>query len=400
MKLIDTVQTSFKAVLSYRIRSLLIILAMALGVAAVVVLTALGDGARNYVINQFSSIGTNLLVVLPGRAETSGAFLGAVLGQTPRDLTLKDAQLIGRLPQVRRYAPLNVGEAELSAANRLRAVTVLGSNAHLIPIRHMVLAQGSFLAHGTENNAQIVLGAKIANEFFPRVQAIGQRVRLGDSRFLVSGVLMSQGETMGYNTDEIVIIPIGYAQAMFNTTSLFRILIEAKSHSEIEPAKQAILATVKQNHDGEEDITVITQDAILSTFDRILQALTLAVSGIAAISLIVAGILVMNVMLVAVSQRTAEIGLLKAIGASSADIRRLFFAEAVLLSLAGAILGFLLGQFGSLMLRLTFPQLPAWPPAWASMAGITVALITGILASMLPASKAAKLDAVNALGKK
>lgn len=400
MKLIDTVQTSFKAVLSYRIRSLLIILAMALGVAAVVVLTALGDGARNYVINQFSSIGTNLLVVLPGRAETSGAFLGAVLGQTPRDLTLKDAQLIGRLPQVRRYAPLNVGEAELSAANRLRAVTVLGSNAHLIPIRHMVLAQGSFLAHGTENNAQIVLGAKIANEFFPRTQAIGQRVRLGDSRFLVSGVLMSQGETMGYNTDEIVIIPIGYAQAMFNTTSLFRILIEAKSHSEIEPAKQAILATVKQNHDGEEDITVITQDAILSTFDRILQALTLAVAGIAAISLIVAGILVMNVMLVAVSQRTAEIGLLKAIGASSADIRRLFFAEAVLLSLAGAILGFLLGQFGSLMLRLTFPQLPAWPPAWASMAGITVALITGILASMLPASKAAKLDAVNALGKK
>ncbi len=400
MRLVDTVQTSYKAVLSYRIRSLLIILAMALGVAAVVVLTALGDGARNYVINQFSSIGTNLLVVLPGRAETSGAFLGAVLGQTPRDLTLKDAQLIGRLPQVRRYAPLNVGEAELSAANRLRAVTVLGSNAHLIPIRHMVLAQGSFLAHGTESNAQIVLGAKIASEFFPRTQAIGQRVRLGDSRFLVSGVLMSQGETMGYNTDEIVIIPIGHAQVMFNTTSLFRILIEAKSHSEIEPAKQAILATVKQSHDGEEDITVITQDAILSTFDRILQALTLAVAGIAAISLIVAGILVMNVMLVAVSQRTAEIGLLKAIGASSADIRRLFFAEAVLLSLAGAILGFLLGQFGSLMLRLTFPQLPAWPPAWASMAGITVALITGILASMLPASKAAKLDAVNALGKK
>ncbi|MBY0475558.1 MAG: ABC transporter permease [Nitrosomonas sp.] len=400
MRLVDTVQTSFKTVLSYRIRSLLIILAMALGVAAVVVLTALGDGARNYVINQFSSIGTNLLVVLPGRAETSGAFLGAVLGQTPRDLTLKDAQLIGRLPQVRRYAPLNVGEAELSAANRLRAVTVLGSNVHLIPIRHMVLAQGSFLAHGTENNAQIVLGAKIAREFFPRTQAIGQRVRLGDSRFLVSGVLMSQGETMGYNTDEIVIIPIGHAQVMFNTTSLFRILIEAKSHSEIEPAKQAILATVKQSHDGEEDITVITQDAILSTFNRILQALTLAVAGIAAISLIVAGILVMNVMLVAVSQRTAEIGLLKAIGASSVDIRRLFFTEAVLLSLAGAILGFLLGQFGSLMLRLTFPQLPAWPPVWASMAGITVALITGILASMLPASKAAKLDAVNALGKK
>jgi len=400
MTLVDTLQTSFKTVLSYRLRSLLIILAMALGVAAVVVLTALGDGARNYVINQFSSIGTNLLIVLPGRAETSGSFLGAVLGQTPRDLTLKDAQLVGRLPQVRRYAPLNVGEAELSAANRLRAVTVLGSNANLIPIRHMKLAQGSFMAQGTESSAQIVLGAKIAKEFFPRTQAVGQRIRLGDSRFLVSGVLMSQGETMGFNTDEIVIIPIDYAQAMFNTTSLFRILIEAKSHSEIEPAKQAVLATMKQSHDGEEDITVITQDAILSTFDRILQALTMAVAGIAAISLIVAGVLVMNVMLVAVSQRTAEIGLLKAIGATSADIRRLFFAEAILLSMAGAILGFLLGQFGSLMLRLAFPQLPAWPPAWATIAGIMVALTTGVLASILPASKAAKLDAVNALGKK
>jgi len=400
MTLVDTLQTSFKTVLSYRLRSLLIVLAMALGVAAVVILTALGDGARNYVINQFSSIGTNLLVVLPGRAETSGSFLGAVLGQTPRDLTLKDAQLIGRLPQVRRYAPLNVGEAELSAANRLRAVTVLGSNANLIPIRHMKLAQGNFMAQGAESNAQIVLGAKIANEFFPRTQAVGQRIRLGDSRFLVSGVLMSQGETMGFNTDEIVIIPIDYAQTMFNTTSLFRILIEAKSHNEIEPAKQAVLATMKQSHDGEEDITVITQDAILSTFDRILQALTMAVAGIAAISLIVAGILVMNVMLVAVSQRTAEIGLLKAIGATSADIRRLFFAEAILLSMVGAILGFLLGQFGSLMLRLALPQLPAWPPAWATIAGIMVALITGILASILPASKAAQLDAVNALGKK
>ncbi|PTQ79950.1 ABC transporter permease [Nitrosomonas ureae] len=400
MTLVDTLQTSFKTVLSYRLRSFLIVFAMALGVAAVVILTALGDGARNYVINQFSSIGTNLLAVLPGRAETSGSFLGAVLGQTPRDLTLKDAQLIGRLPQVRRYAPLNVGEAELSAANRLRAVTVLGSNANLIPIRHMKLAQGSFMVQGTESNAQIVLGAKIAKEFFPRTQAVGQRIRLGDSRFLVSGVLMSQGETMGFNTDEIVIIPIDYAQTMFNTTSLFRILIEAKSHSEIEPAKQAILATMKQSHDGEEDITVITQDAILSTFDRILQALTMAVAGIAAISLVVAGILVMNVMLVAVSQRTAEIGLLKAIGATSADIRRLFFAEAILLSVVGAILGFLLGQFGSLMLRLALPQLPAWPPVWATIAGIMVALTTGVLASIVPASKAAKLDAVNALGKK
>ncbi|SFP88869.1 putative ABC transport system permease protein [Nitrosomonas cryotolerans] len=400
MTLYDTLSLSFKAITSYRTRSLLIILAMALGVAAVIMLTALGDGARQYVANQFSSIGTNLIIVMPGRAETSGAFLGAALGQTPRDLTLKDAQLLGRLPQIRRYAPLNVGAIELSAANRLREVTVLGSTADLIPIRHMNLAQGHFLSQGSEHSAQIVLGAKLAHEFFPRSQAIGQRVRLGERRFLVSGVLASQGESMGYNTDEIVIIPIEHAQALFNTSSLFRILIEAKSSLDIQSAKQAIQATLKQSHDGEDDITVITQDAVLKTFDRILRALTLAVAGIAAISLAVAGILVMNVMLVAVSQRTSEIGLLKAIGASAADIRHLFFAEALWLSLAGASIGFLLGQLGSLALRLAYPQLPAWAPVWASLAGISVALLTGILASLFPARRAARLDAVTALNKK
>ncbi len=400
MTLFDTLQTSLRTVISYRIRSVLIVLAMSFGVAAVVILTALGDGARNFVINQFSSIGTNLLVVLPGRAETTGSFPGAVLGQTPRDLTLHDAQLLGRLPQVKRYAPLSIGAAELSIPNRLREVTVLGSNADLIPIRHMKLAQGSFLQHGSGRSAQIVLGAKIANEFFPRIPAIGQHIRLGDSRFLVSGILAPQGESMGFNTDEIVIIPVDYAQALFNTTSLFRILVEAKNHGQIESTKQAILAALKQSHDGENDSTVITQDAILATFDRILEALTLAVAGIAAISLIVAGILVMNVMLVAVNQRTAEIGLLKAIGATSMDIRRLFFTEAAWLSLVGALLGFILGQLGSLLIRIAYPQLPAWAPVWASLAAIGIALFTGIAASTVPAVKASRLNPVTALGKK
>lgn len=400
MTLFDTLQTSLRTVISYRIRSVLIVLAMSLGVAAVVILTALGDGARNFVINQFSSIGTNLLVVLPGRAETTGSFPGAVLGQTPRDLTLHDAQLFGRLPQVKRYAPLSIGAAELSIPNRLREVTVLGSNADLIPIRHMKLEQGSFLQHGSGRSAQIVLGAKIANEFFPRIPAIGQHIRLGDSRFLVSGILAPQGESMGFNTDEIVIIPVDYAQALFNTTSLFRILVEAKNHDQIESTKQAILAALKQSHDGENDSTVITQDAILATFDRILEALTLAVAGIAAISLIVAGILVMNVMLAAVNQRTAEIGLLKAIGATSMDIRRLFFTEAAWLSLVGALLGFIFGQLGSLLIRIAYPQLPAWAPVWASLAAIGIALFTGIAASTLPAVKASRLNPVTALGKK
>ncbi|SET34714.1 putative ABC transport system permease protein [Nitrosospira multiformis] len=402
MKLRDTLSLSIRTVASYRTRSLLIILAMSLGVAAVVVLTALGDGARGYVVRQFSSVGTNLIIVLPGRAETSGGFPGAALGQTPRDLTLEDARSLVHLPQIRRYAPLNVGVAELASAGRLREVTVLGSTADILPIRHMNLAQGSFLARekGSERSAQIVLGAQLAQEFFPQNSPIGQRVRLGDRRFLVSGVLAPQGETMGFNTDEIVIIPIDYAQALFNTSSLFRILVETRSRSDLLPAKEAIRNILKQRHDGEEDITVITHDAVLATFDRILRALTLGVGGIAAISLAVAGILVMNVMLVSVSQRTSEVGLLKALGAPSSEIHRLFLAEALWLSLAGGIAGFALGQFGSLLIRLAYPQLPAWPPLWANIAGVGVAFVTGLLASLLPAARAARLDPVRALSGK
>lgn len=400
MTLRDTLALSFRTVASYRTRSLLIVLAMALGVAAVVVLTALGDGARRYVVGQFSSLGSNLIFVLPGRAETSGGFPGAALGQTPRDLTLEDARFIGRLPQVRRMAPLNVGEAELTYGGRLREVTVLGSTAELLPIRNMRLSQGSFLASGSERSAQIVLGSTLAREFFPDGEAVGRRVRLGDNRFRVSGVLAPQGEAMGFNSDEVAIIPVDYAQEMFNTNSLFRILIEARSRSGIEPAKAAIGHLLKLRHEGEEDVTVITQDAILATFDRILRALTLGVAGIAAISLAVAGILVMNVMLVAVAQRTAEIGLLKALGAPAADIRRLFFAEALWLSLAGGAIGYVLGNAGAWAIRLAYPQLPAWPPAWASAAGIATAVATGIIASLLPAARAARLDPVLALSGK
>jgi putative ABC transport system permease protein len=400
MKARDTFTLSFRTVVSYRLRALLILLAMALGVAAVVTLTALGDGARRFVVNQFASLGSNLIIVLPGRAETSGGLPGAIVGETPRDLTLDDAESLTTLGGVRRYAPLNVGVSEISTGGRLREVTILGSTSELVAIRHMKLAQGNFTAGNGPNPAEIVLGAKLARELFPAGNVVGQRIRLADRRFRITGVFASQGESMGFNTDEIAMIPIDHAQALLNTESLFRILVEASSRNAIEPAKAAIREAIKLRHDGEEDVTVITQDAVLTTFDRIFRALTLAVSGIAAISLAVAGILVMNVMLVAVSQRTAEIGLLKALGATRRNIKQLFLMETLWLSLAGAATGIALGYTGSFILRLAYPQLPAYPPAWASLAAIGTALLTGILASLLPASRAAKLNPVLALSRR
>jgi putative ABC transport system permease protein len=196
-----------------------------------------------------------------------------------------------------------------------------------------------------------------------------------------------------------VFVPAGVAQSMFNTNTLFRILIEARSRGEIEAVKGEVAGVLKARHGGEEDTTVITQDAVLATFDKLLRALTAAVAGIAAISLAVAGILVMNVMLVAVTQRTGEIGLLKALGARAATIRNAFMAEAAMLSLVGALTGYGLGLFGAFVLRQLYPVFPAYPPDWAVIAALGTALTTGLLFGIMPARRAARLDPVQALMK-
>jgi putative ABC transport system permease protein len=229
---------------------------------------------------------------------------------------------------------------------------------------------------------------------------LGQLVRIGDRRFRVVGVLASSGQGMGMNTDDLVMVPVAQAQAMFNSSTLFRILVEANSREAIESVKTQVADLIKQRHDGEQDVTVITQDAVLATFDRLLGTLTLGVAGIAAISLAVAGILVMNVMLVSVTQRTAEIGLLKALGATGGTIRQVFLMEASMLSLAGAGVGYVLGQLGAAVVRQLYPTFPAYPPDWAVLAGLATALVTGVLFGVLPARRAAQLDPVQALSKR
>ena len=401
MKLVDALQYASGSLRGSRTRTLLMIIAMTIGVAAVVVLTALGEGARRYVIGQFSSLGSNLVIVLPGRSETAGVNPGMLLGQTARDIVVDDAEALLRSPAVRRIAPLTLGAAQASHGARNREVIVLGSTADLLPIRHMELAQGQFLPRIDINTAMsvCVLGAKVRRELFGSETAVGAWLRIGDRRFRVIGLLADQGESMGMNTDDLVIIPVASAHNLFNTQALFRVLVEAKNRDMIEPAKHDVEEIMKRRH-GELDVTVITQDAVLATFDRILRALTLAVGGIAAISLSVAGVLIMNVMLIAVAQRTQEIGLMKALGAPQGEIRRLFFAEAALLSLVGSLVGWLLGEAGSVVIGQVYPTLPVSAPWWAVLAAVGTALLTGILFSVLPARRAAQLDPVAALSKR
>ncbi len=398
----DTLRFATRAALGYPLRTSLMVLAMAIGVAAVVVLTALGDGARRYVVGEFASLGANLIIVLPGRNETGGVNAGSFITSTPRDLTVNDAAALLRAPLVSRIAPLSVGNSEISVGGRLRDVMVLGTNADYLDIRQYSVAQGRFLPREDLGRASAVavIGDKIRRELFGAEAAVGRMVRVGDTRLRVIGVMAPAGQGLGMTTDELVMVPVATAQAMFNTNTLFRIMVEARNREALAPAQKQLEDILRARRDGELDVTLITQDAVLGTFDRILGALTMGVAGIAAISLAVAGILVMNVMLVAVTQRTGEIGLLKALGATARDIRFAFLTEAALLSIAGALVGYGLGHLGAWGIRLAYPVLPAWPPDWAVAAGLGTALGTGLLFGVLPARRAARLDPVQALAKR
>lgn len=402
MTLADTFSLAWGSLAHQRGRTLLIALAMSIGVGSVVVLTALGEGARRYVLEQFASLGTNLLIVLPGRAETTGSSPGVLSGQTTRDLTLADAEAAARLRGVARVAPLNVGVAEISRGALSREAVLIGASAEMLHIRHMKVALGRYLPTGPLDQATpvCVLGERIRAELFGKANPLGEWVRIGDRRFRVIGVLATQGQQMGFNTDETVGVPVAAAQQLFNTESLFRILIEARGREQVPAVKAALLDLLKLRHEGEADVTVITQDAVLATFDRILTALTLAVAGIAAISLGVAGVLIMNVMLVSVAQRRSEIGLLKAVGATAGQVRGLFLAEALLIALLGSVGGLLLGLAAGSALGWLYPVLPITPPLWAVAAALVTALTAALLFAWLPARRAARLDAALALARR
>ena len=323
------------------------------------------------------------------------------MGETPRDLTLSDALALQRSSAVLRVAPIIVGSAPVSHGALEREVTILGSSAELYPVRNLTMAQGRFIPEGEIRRAEAfcVLGDKAKSELFGNRSPLGRFVRIGERRFRVIGVLSKKGQSLGVDISDVAIIPVASAQALFDRRSLFRILVQARNRESVSRAKQDILSIIAKRHDGEDDVTVITQDALLSTFDRILKTLTFAVAGIAAISLVVAGILIMNVMLIAVSQRTNEIGLLKAIGARSRQILMLFLVESALLAITGAAAGLALSVAGLWVLAEMFPDFPIAVPWWAPTAAVFTAMATGMLFGWLPARRGARLDPVMALGR-
>ncbi len=382
-------------------RSGMMLLAVAIGVAAVIMLTALGEGARRYVTSEFASLGTNLVIVIPGRTSTGGVSPSLMSGDTPRDLTLGDLEAVRRIPSVADAAPLVVGQGTVSSGRRERETTVLGTTASWLNVRQWKVQRGEFLpAEQSDRGTSVcVIGAKVARELYPDGAPIGQWLRIGDRRFRIIGMLGTEGRSVGFDAQEVVMIPVASALTMYNKTSLFRILAQARDHDQMQSTRAKVIATLRQRHQDEEDVTVVTQDAMLTTFNGIFGALTAALAGIAGISLLVAGILIMNVMLVAVSQRTAEVGLLKALGAKPRQITLIFLTEAVLLAALGAMIGLAIGSGATAVMRKVLP-IEAVAPTWATIAAVVIALASGLIFGILPARKAARLDPVLALSRK
>ncbi|MDX1776070.1 MAG: ABC transporter permease [Desulfobulbales bacterium] len=397
----DILMFSMQAATASRSRTILTLLAMAIGVSSVILLISLGESGRRYVIDQFASLGTNLLIVIPGRSETTGG-PPPLLGETPRDLTLDDAIALRQSTAIRRVAPIIAGSAPVSVKQLEREMIIMGSSADLLEVRRLTMSQGSFLPPGDldRGGTVCVIGLKGRKELFGNQQALGKWLRIGDRRFRVIGVLADTGVSLGDDMGEVVIIPVATAQSLFNKASLFRIVVEAVDEDAIERARESILSIIRARHDGEDDITVITQDAILATFDKIFKALTMTVAGIAGISLVVAGIMIMNIMLVAISNRRSEIGLLKALGAPRAQIVGLFLTESALLSFAGAVLGFFLALGAMELLAFIFPEYNLALAPWSPVMATGLALGTGIIFGVLPARRASMLEPALALSRR
>lgn len=402
MKLLDLLRFTLLALSRQRFRSSMLLTAVGLGVGAVVVLTALGEGARGYVLGEFAFLGKDTVIIIPGRKETTGG-MPPLTGVATRDITLEQVEVLQRsVPGVTALAPIIMGNGPVSFKSRERDSLVVGTTAAFFPLRELEVAQGSSLPELAlgEGKQVAVIGQKLKEALFDNRRAIGQWIRLRDYRFRVVGVLAGSGDSFGADLSEAMFIPVASAQAVFNVNGLFRVALKVKENYQVEAVKSAIEKQMQALHNGEQDVTIISPDAMLSTFDSILQVMTLGVAGIGAISLVVSGILVMNVTLMSVKQRTGEIGLLKALGAPSSQVRTLFLTEAALIAAAGAVLGILLGNLVVFIATQLYPDVPFATPAWALWASLALAIGTALLFAWLPAQQAADMEPVDALGKK
>jgi putative ABC transport system permease protein len=392
----DFIRFTYGSVKAHRLRTALTALGIAVGITAVILLTSIGEGLHRFVIAEFTQFGTNIIGVTPGRIQTHGASLGSL--NTVRPLTVEDALALRRAPRITASNPMVQGNADVNYSGKSRRVTLYGVGPDFVKALSMRVAIGEFLPQEDPRSARAlaVLGSKVAQEFFGGGNPLGSRIRVGGERFRVVGVMRSKGQVLGFDLDDTVFIPVGRALEMFDRESLMEIQVTYEPTAPLAEVEGGIKRILVARH-GAEDFTITPQQKMLEVFGTVLDAVTFAVAAIGGISLIVGGVGILTILTIAVAERTSEIGLLRAVGATRRSILLLFLGEAALLAAIGGTAGLLLGWAIALLLQLTLPALPVHTPwSYAVLAELT-AVAVGLAAGVLPARRAARLDPLEAL---
>ena len=392
----DALQLAFRAITAQRLRSFLTLLGIAVGIAAVILLTSIGEGIHRFVLGEFSQFGTNVIGLHPGKTKTGGQPSG--LPTSARPLSLDDARALASLPHVVAVTPSIWGNAEVGANGRLRRTLVYGVGPQMLQVFKGSVRAGQFLPPEDAENARalVVLGAKLKDELYGSENPLGGRLRIGPNQFRIIGVLEPKGQFLGIDLDDTAFVPAARALEAFNREGLNEINLAAEEGVPSAIVAKAVRERMIARH-GREDFTIITQEEMMATLSKILNVLTMAVGALGGISLLVGGVGIVTIMTIAVSERTGEIGLLVALGAPRRTILLLFLGEAVALSALGGVFGLGLGIGLAQLLHVALPALPVHTPLTFVLLAEGVAVVIGLAAGVLPARRAARLDPVAAL---
>jgi len=398
MNLLEVFIASLQNLKVNKVRSFLTMLGVIIGVTSVILLVSIGQGAKIYINEQFASLGTNLLIITPGKIETKGG--PPLRTESVEKLTFEDSMALKRRAfLLKGVVPFVLGNSTVKYSNRSRSVIVAGVNNEYQWVRGFWVEIGSFVSDDDVEARRrvVVIGKKVVEELFGTSNPIAQMVKIGDVKFRVIGIMEKKGVSLGIDFDNVVFIPVKTAQDLFNTQSLFQIIVSVISEKELNNATDQIISVLKKRHNNKEDFTIVSQGAMLSTLDTILNVLTYVLGGIAGISLIVGGIGIMNIMLVSIKERTREIGIRKAVGAKKKDILIQFLIESITISTAGGIIGILLGIGGAAAAHKIFPALPTKVTPWAIIIAFVFSVSVGVFFGVYPAKKASELDTIESL---